>query len=97
MSRTIDVLSPTLYSTNYGPGWKGFADPDEYAVQIVDEALASGVSRLEGFAYLRPWLQTWTLAAEDILSLQQAATGRNMGWMLWSNSASYSAEILPRG
>jgi hypothetical protein len=96
MSRTIDVLSPTLYSTNYGPGWKNFADPDLHAVQIVDEALASGLSRLEGFAYLRPWLQTWTVTAEDVVNLQQTAAARGMGWMLWSNSASYSSEILPR-
>ena len=63
MSRTIDVLSPMLYSTNYGSGWKGFADPDDHAVEVVDTALASGVSRLEGFAYLRPWLQTWRSAS----------------------------------
>lgn len=94
MSRTIDVLSPTLYSTNYGPGWKDFADPDEHAVQIVDEALASGMSRLEGFAYLRPWLQTWTVSAEDVVNIQRVAAKRGMGWMLWSNSASYSTEIL---
>jgi hypothetical protein len=85
-----------LYSTNYGPGWKGFEEPDEHAIQIVDEALASGVSRLEGFAYLRPWLQTWTVTAEDVVALQRAAADRQMGWMLWSNSASYSSEILPR-
>jgi hypothetical protein len=96
MSRTIDVISPMLYSTNYGPGWKGFEEPDEHAIQIVDEALASGVSRLEGFAYLRPWLQTWTVTAEDVVALQRAAADRQMGWMLWSNSASYSSEILPR-
>jgi hypothetical protein len=96
MSRTIDVLSPTLYSTNYGPGWKGFDDPDEHAVQVVDEALASGQGRLEGFAYLRPWLQTWTISAEDVVAVQRAASERGMGWMLWSNSASYSTDILPR-
>ncbi|GMQ85132.1 MAG: putative glycoside hydrolase [Acidimicrobiia bacterium] len=96
MSRVIDVLSPTLYSTNYGPGWKGFEDPDANAVQIVDEALASGMSRLEGFAYIRPWLQTWTVTAEDVVNIQRAAAGRDMGWMLWSNSARYSSEILPQ-
>ena len=96
MSRTIDVLSPTLYSTNYGPGWKDFADPDAHAVQIIDEALASGLSRLEGFAYLRPWLQTWTVTAEDVVDLQRVTAERGMGWMLWSNSASYSTEYLPR-
>jgi hypothetical protein len=97
MSRIIDVLSPTLYSTNYGPGWKDWEDPDAHAAEIVSEALASGVSRLEGFAYLRPWLQTWTISADDVRGVQRAAAERDMGWMLWSNSATYSPEILVSG
>lgn len=97
MSRIIDVLSPTLYSTNYGPGWKEYEDPDQHAVDIVSEALGSGLSRLEGFAYLRPWLQTWTISADDVRGVQRAAAERNMGWMLWSNSATYSPEILISG
>lgn len=96
MSRTIDVLSPTLYSSSYGPGWKNLEVPNEHAVRIVDEALASGVSRLEGFGYIRPWLQTWAISAEDVVAVQKATADRGMGWMLWSNSASYSTEILLR-
>jgi hypothetical protein len=97
MSRTIDVLSPTLYSTNYGPGWKGYDDPDQHAVQIVGDALSSGLSRLEGFAYLRPWLQTWKISAEDVRGVERAAADKGMGWMLWSNSASYAPEVLISG
>ena len=97
MSRTIDVLNPMLYTTNYGPGWKGFADPNENSLEIVDGALAEGVTKLEGFGYYRPWLQTWTLAASDIRRLQEAAESRGMGWMLWSNSAAYPPGILPPG
>lgn len=96
MSRTIDVLSPMLYTTNYGPGWKGLADPDDHAVEVVGTALAAGVSRLEGFAYYRPWLQTWTIDAADVLAVQRAAENRDMGWMLWSGTSSYSDRILPR-
>ncbi len=94
MSRTIDVLSPTLYTTSYGPGWKELEDPDQHAFRIVDEALASGLSRMEGFGYLRPWLQTWTISADDVQTVQRAAHDRGLGWMLWSNSASYDAGIL---
>lgn len=97
MSRVIDVLSPTLYSTNYGPGWKDWENPDDHAVEIVSEALGSGQARLEGFAYLRPWLQTWTITADDVRGVQRAAAERDMGWMLWSNSATYSPEILVSG
>lgn len=96
MSRTIDVLNPMLYTTNYGPGWKGFADPNENSLEVIDGALAEGVTKLEGFGYYRPWLQTWTLTASEIRLLEEAAETRGMGWMLWSNSAAYPAAILPQ-
>ncbi|MEA2024746.1 MAG: putative glycoside hydrolase [Actinomycetota bacterium] len=95
MSRAIDVLSPMLYSTNYGSGWKGYADPNDHAGDIVESALVSGLSRLEGFAYYRPWLQTWTISAFDVRGIQRRVDERANGWLLWSNAASYPAEILP--
>ena len=36
LSRIVDVLSPTLYTTNYGPGWKGYEDPNAFAEEIID-------------------------------------------------------------
>ncbi|MEA3503202.1 MAG: putative glycoside hydrolase, partial [Actinomycetota bacterium] len=95
MSRTIDVLSPMLYSTNYGSGWKGYENPNDHAVDIVEAALVSGLSRLEGFAYYRPWLQTWTIPASSIRGIQRTVDARVNGWMLWSNAGSYPAELLP--
>ena len=96
MSRIVDVLSPTLYSTNYGPGWKGFEDPNEHAVEIVDTALDGGRAKLDGHGYLRPWLQTWTISTSDQRAVQSVVTEAGHGWMLWSNNASYSADALPR-
>jgi len=95
MSRIVDVLTPTLYTTNYGSGWKGFDDPDENAVEIVTSALAGGKGKMDGHGYLRPWLQTWTIDAATQRSVQDAVTEGGMGWMLWSNNVSYSAEALP--
>jgi hypothetical protein len=95
MSRTIDVLSPMLYSTNYGSGWKGYTNPNDHAADIVESALVSGLSRLEGFAYYRPWIQTWTISASDVRDIQSRVDERANGWMLWSNAASYPAELLP--
>lgn len=95
MSRIVDVLSPTLYSTNYGPGWKGFDDPNAHAVEIVDTALDGGRARLDGHGYLRPWLQTWTISTADQRAVQSVVTEAGHGWMLWSNNASYSADALP--
>jgi hypothetical protein len=95
MSRTIDVLSPTLYTTNYGPGWKGMDDPNAHPVEIVDTALQAGMRKLEGFGYYRPWLQTWAIAEADVRNVQRVSEDLGMGWMLWNASSSYSAAVLP--
>ncbi|MFV1970516.1 MAG: putative glycoside hydrolase [Acidimicrobiia bacterium] len=95
MSRIVDVLAPTLYSTNYRAGWMGFEDPNEYAVEIVDAALRGGSGKLDGYGYLRPWLQTWAISEADQRAVQSAVSAEGMGWMLWSNSASYSRDALP--
>ncbi len=96
MSRIVDVLSPTLYTTNYGSGWKGIEDPSTEAVRIVSEALQAGASKLDGHAYLRPWLQTWAISTADQRAVQSVAEEDGMGWLLWSNNAGYSAGALPR-
>jgi len=95
MSRSIDVLSPMLYTTNYGAGWKGFADPNAHAVEIVQGALDAGLRKLEGFGYYRPWLQTWTIPDSDVRAVQGVAEELGMGWMLWSTSSTYTASVLP--
>ncbi len=95
MSRVVDVLSPTLYTTNYGSGWKGMEDPNEQAIEVVTTALAGGVSKLDGFAYLRPWLQTWAISDGDQRAVQSAVSNDGMGWLLWSNNANYSRANLP--
>jgi len=95
MSRIVDVLAPTLYSTNYGAGWKGFDDPNAHAEEIVDTALAGGRAKLDGYGYFRPWLQTWAISAADQRAVQSVATDDGLGWQLWSNNAGYSADALP--
>lgn len=95
MSRIVDVLAPTLYSTNYPAGWKGFDDPNAHAAEIVDTALEGGRGRLDGHAYLRPWLQTWAITKADQRAVQSTVTEAGDGWMLWSNDADYSADALP--
>jgi len=95
LSRSIDVLSPMLYSTNYGSGWKGYSNPNDHAADIVDSALVSGNTRLEGFAYYRPWIQTWSVSELAAREIQLRADDRANGWMLWSNSASYPEGLLP--
>ncbi|MEZ5176489.1 MAG: putative glycoside hydrolase [Acidimicrobiia bacterium] len=97
MSGAVDVLSPTLYTTNYGAGWKGMDDPNDHAVEVVTTALDGGASKLVGFAYLRPWLQTWAISETDQRAVQSAVSNDGMGWLLWSNNAQYTMGNLPSG
>jgi len=95
MSRIVDVLAPTLYSTSYPTNWMGFEIPDDHAAEIVGAALRGGQGRLDGYGYLRPWLQTWTISKVDQRRVQAVAEEDGMGWMLWSNAANYSRDALP--
>lgn len=94
-SNFIDVLSPMIYTYTYGPGWKGWDDPNEHAVELVTLALDSGIPRLEGFSIYRPWLQRAFIPAEEILAIQNVAEERDMGWMLWSANTLFEASHLP--
>ncbi|MEE8457313.1 MAG: hypothetical protein V3S28_04625, partial [Acidimicrobiia bacterium] len=78
-----------------GAGWKNFENPDDHAVEIVDAALRGGRGKLDGYGYLRPWLQSWAISKADQRAVQMVVEEAGTGWMLWSNSASYSVEALP--
>ena len=95
MSSVVDVLSPTLYTPDYPAGWSNFDEPDDHAVEIVMGALIGGKPKLDGGAYFRPWIQTWAISEADQRAVQSAVFDDGMGWLLWSNSANYSAAVLP--
>ena len=95
LSGAVDVLSPMIYTYTYGPGWKGFDDPNDHPIEIVSGALDAGIPRLEGFSIYRPWLQRAFLEDDEILDLVDVAEVRGMGWMLWSANTTYNAAMLP--
>jgi hypothetical protein len=94
LSTSVDVMSPMIYTYTYGDGWV-CDDPEECAVEIVERALDSGLTRLTGFAIYRPWLQRAFIPAEDILGVQGVAEARDLGWMLWSATTSFDLAHLP--
>ncbi len=96
LSNHADVLSPMIYTYTYGPGWKGYADPNEHAVELVGGALDAGIPRIEGYSIYRPWIQRAFLEDEEILAVQDVAEERDLGWMLWSANTVYDAAFLPQ-
>ncbi|NOX22931.1 MAG: hypothetical protein GXP36_07555 [Actinobacteria bacterium] len=94
LSSVIDVLSPMIYTYTYGPGWKGFDNPNNYPVEIVSGALDAGIPKLKGDSIYRPWIQTWQLNAKEILAVQNVAEKRDLGWMIWSANSIYDDSFL---
>ncbi|GBE25651.1 hypothetical protein BMS3Bbin02_01939 [bacterium BMS3Bbin02] len=94
LSNVIDVLSPMIYTYTYGPGWKGFDNPNNYPVEIVSAALDAGIPKLEGTSIYRPWIQTWQLNAGEIVAVQNVAEKRDLGWMIWSANSIYDDSFL---
>ncbi|VAW08740.1 hypothetical protein MNBD_ACTINO02-2463, partial [hydrothermal vent metagenome] len=78
----------------YGPGWKGFDNPNNYPVEIVSAALDAGIPKLKGDSIYRPWIQTWQLNAKEILAVQNVAEKRDLGWMIWSANSIYDDSFL---
>ena len=95
-SNYVDVLSPMIYTYTYGPGWKGWSNPNDHASELVTDALDAGIPKLEGQAVYRPWLQRAFLDDSEILDIQQIAENRDLGWMLWSASTNFNAGFLPQ-
>lgn len=94
LSQVIDVLSPMIYTYTYGPGWKGYDNPNNYPVEIVSGALDAGIPKLVGFSIYRPWIQTWQLNAAEIIAVQNVAETRDLGWMIWSANSQYDDSFL---
>lgn len=95
LSNYTDVLSPMIYTYTYGPGWKGWANPNDHAVELVTAALDAGIPRLEGPSIYRPWLQRAFLDDSEILAIQRVAEDRGLGWMLWSATTLFDSGFLP--
>lgn len=94
-SSHVDVLSPMIYTYTYGPGWKGWSNPNDHATELVTAALDAGIPRLEGQALYRPWIQRAFLEDHEILDLQGVAEDRDLGWMLWSAGTIFDSGHLP--
>jgi len=95
LSNYLDVISPMIYSYTYGTESAGCDPPESCVEAIVERVLEAGIPKLEGFAVYRPWLQRAFITDEEILSIQNIAEVRDMGWMLWSANTIFDAGFLP--
>jgi len=95
LSATVDAISPMVYPSHYGPGWLNFENPNDHPQEVIDEALNSGMRRMEGGALLRPWIQAFSWTTEQVQEAIATAENLNMGWLLWNQLSYYELDWLP--
>lgn len=104
LGKTVDVLSPMVYPSHYGPGVFGFDVPDAHPYDTVYQALmlsqeVLGQHTAERCAIVRPWLQAFTATwvsghisyeAEQIRQQIQAVYDAGYEeWILWNATCRY--------
>jgi hypothetical protein len=90
----VDVISPMLYPSHYDANWYEFADPDDFPGEMIDLALADGISRLTKEVVIRPWLQDFGYGPEEVRAQITAAEQYGLGWMLWNASSEVTVDAL---
>lgn len=112
LGKTVDVLSPMVYPSHYGPGVFGFDVPDAHPYDTVYQALmlsqdVLGQSAGESCAVVRPWLQAFTATwvsghisyeAQQIQEQIQAVYDAGYEeWILWNATCRYPMDLLGSG
>ena len=110
LGKRVDVLSPMVYPSHYGPGVFGFDVPDAHPYDTVYQALmlsqkVLGQDTKEECATVRPWLQAFTATwvsghisyeAEQIQEQIQAVYDAGYEeWILWNATCRYPMDLSP--
>ncbi len=95
ISAVVDAVSPMVYPSHYGPGWLGFADPNDHPGPVVAHALETGGPRLAPSALMRPWIQGFYYNGSQVLAQIQEAEQRGAGWIIWNFFGEYRRDWLP--
>ena len=91
---SVDFISPMVYPSHYSKGSFGYSNPNNYPYEVVTEALDAGLSRDVPQKSLRPFLQGFWHSSEDVRLNIKAAEDKNLDWIIWNNSSSYSLDYF---
>jgi len=96
LSGAADAISPMIYPSHYGTGWRNLERPNDHPGIVVSDALASGLPKATGGALIRPWLQAFAHTPEQVRESIDAAEAVGIGWMLWSQESQFVPAMLPK-
>lgn len=90
----VDVVSPMVYPSHYGPDWFGYENPNEHPGPVVAQALSDAMSRLSRKVVVRPWLQDFGYDASQVRAQIESAEDFGLGWMLWNAKSEVTTGAL---
>ena len=96
LSGAADAISPMIYPSHYGSGWRNLERPNDHPGIVVSDALGSGLPKATGGALIRPWLQAFAHSPDQVRESIAAADAMGVGWMLWSQESYFDPAMLPR-
>ncbi len=98
MVSIVDVVSPMVYPSHYGPEWFGYDVPNDHPGPVVRNALQDGLERLSRNVIVRPWLQDFGYDASQVREQIVEAEVFGLGWMLWNAKSNVTTDaLLPAG
>jgi hypothetical protein len=96
VTEVVDVASPMVYPSHYGPDWYGFENPNDHPGPMVTRAIEDGLARLPRNVVVRPWLQDFGYTAEQVRAQIESVERFGLGWMLWNAKSSVTVDALGR-
>lgn len=94
IAQVVDVISPMVYPSHYGPDWYGFENPNDHPGPMVERALSDGMERLPRNVVVRPWLQDFGYDESQVRQQIDSAEDHGLGWMLWNAQSDVTTGAL---
>ncbi|HEY4975726.1 MAG TPA: putative glycoside hydrolase [Gaiellaceae bacterium] len=100
MASVVDVLSPMVYPSHFGPGQYGLSDPQAVPGTTVGYALSDFNAAMRGTkAELVPWIQDFTMGRkftladiqDEILAVRRSGA---RGFLIWNAKGEYTPGTL---
>lgn len=105
-SAAVDIVSPMVYPSHYGPGNLGVANPNAQPYETVHRSMLDAKERWEaagltGKVTMRPWLQDFSYGhpygpAEVRAQIQATYDAGYSEWLLWNAANVYTEEALEK-
>lgn len=102
MAPNVDVISPMMYPSHYGPGIYGLANPERSPYRTIEKGLQDAIHRNRVLAQrhapapgIRPWLQDFDMRVpynrREVEHQIQAASALGIqDYLLWNQANRYS-------